>query len=380
MDLNSFENSVKNGSLLKPVLIFSGPEEFLKERTVQKIVQKFVPAQDQPENFFRFDCSGKDASSPESQIFSFCFNSSPRIFWLQNFSSLNASSRKSFLKNVSQNGIPADTFIIIAVSDAKSASEISTSFKQQSEKIDFWRPFENQLPAWVKKEAAELGGKIDNEAVELLLELAGSSLAILFQELQKLVIAAAGKTIKIQQVKASVRYLNQDGIFDFLNSFGQRKTKEALRSLEIMVNSGEAPQKIWFMLCRQLRDYRLLHDLISDRPDLLSEVAEILRNFARVAEKTDFKANQEKKNLTSQLQRLSESFPPILAQTLNLGNPAKSRNLYMATNFSRNELVNIWPVLQKTDLLLKSGVPDPLATLQTFTLQVLAGGTSGLKP
>lgn len=373
MDITALENQIKLGKEPKPVLVFSGPEEFLKERMTQKMVQGLIPAEDQGENFLRFDCNGKDASQVESNLYSFCFNTSPRIFLLNSFSNLNAAPRKDFLKTISQNGIPMNTILIFSVSDAKTSAEITGAFKQQSEKIDFWRPFDNQLPGWVKKEAGELGGKINNDAAELLLELTGSSLAVLFQELNKLIIAAAGKVVGVDQVRASVRYLNQDGIFDFLNNFGNRRSKEALRALEIMINSGEAPQKIWFMLCRQLRDFRLLHDLNADRPDLYSEAIEILRSYGRIAEKTDFKANQEKKSLTGRLQKIAETFPPYLAEVVAIGNSAKSRNLYMAMNFNRSELVKAWPLLIKTDLLLKSGVPDATTALQTFTLRFLSG-------
>ena len=373
MDTTTLEIQLKSKQLPRPVLIFSGPEDFLKERMLQKIVSQLVAPEDQSENIFRYDGSSRDFSAAESQIFSFSFNSSPRIFWLSNFSSLNTAQRKTFLSLVSQNGIPTGTYLIFVVNDAKIAGEIASSFKQLNEKIDFWRPFENQLPAWVKKEAAEIGGKINADAAELLIELTGASLAVLFQELNKLIIAAAGKPVTAVQVKTSVRYLNQDSVFDFLNNLGNKKTKEAVRAIEILVNSGEAPQKIWFMLCRQLREYRLFHDLLNDRPDLFADAAEILRSYGRIAEKTDFKANQEKKNLTSRLQQMAESFPPCLADAVSLKNPAKSRNLYMAMNFNRSELVKAWPEIVKTDLLLKSGVPDPCATLQAFTIKLLSG-------
>lgn len=373
MDIAALESLIKAQKEPKPVLIFAGPEDFLKERMTQKMVNSLIPQEDRSENFLRFDCSGKDASQAGNHLYSFCFNSSPRIFLLNGFSNLNAAPRKEFLKTISQNGIPLNSILVFSVNDAKTATEITSAFKQQCEKIDFWRPFENQLPNWVKKEAAELGGKINNDAAELLIELTGSSLAVLFQELNKLIIAAAGKAIGVDQVKTSVRYLNQDGIFDFLNNFGNRRSKEALRALEIMINSGEAPQKIWFMLCRQLRDFRLLHDLSSDRPDLYSEIIEILRNYGRIADKTDFKANQEKKSLSSRLQKIAETFPPYLAEVIAIGNSAKNRNLYMAMNFNRSELVKAWPMLIKTDLLLKSGVPDATTALQTFTLRFLSG-------
>ncbi|MFZ5950334.1 MAG: DNA polymerase III subunit delta [Candidatus Rifleibacteriota bacterium] len=373
MDIAAFENQIKSGKLEKQILIFSGPEEFLKERMLQKIMQHLVEPDDQPENLFRLDCSGRDNAIAEHQIYSFSFNPSPRIFWFSSFASLNSGPRKSFLAQLAKNGLPMNTILIFDVTDNKVANEISGSFKQDFEKIDFWRPFENQIPAWVKKEAAELGGRINNDAVDLLIDLTGASLAILFQELNKLIIASPDKPVTVDQVKKSVRYLNQDNIFDFLNNFGSRKTREALRALEILINGGEAPQKIWFMLCRQLREYRLFHELATDRPDLFAEAREILVSYARIADKSDFKANQEKKTLTGRLQKIGENLPEFLVKATSFNNPGKIKNLYLATNFNHSELVKAWPYLIKTDLLLKSGVPDPLATLQTFTTKFLAG-------
>lgn len=372
MDANAFDAQIKSGNPLRPVLIFSGPEEFLKERALQKILQKFVAPEDRVENFSRIDCSGRDSAVSADQVFSFSFNPSPRFFFYNNFHNLNAAARKAFLNQLAQAGIPSNTFLIFSTSDAKVTAEIAAAFKQQSEKVDFWRPFENQIPQWVKKEAGELGGRLNNDAAELLIELAGSNLAILFQELGKLIIAANGKPVSAEQVKKSVRYLNQDSVFDFLNNFGCRRTKEALRALEVLINGGEAPQKIWFMLCGQLREFRLLHEMVIDRPDLFSEIAEFLRQYGRIADKTDFKSNQEKKNLISRIQQSADSFPPILAEAVSLKNPNKIKNLHMAMNFHYSELVKSWPLLVSTDLLLKSGVPDPRATLQTFTVRFLS--------
>lgn len=372
MDANAFEAQIKSGNQLRPVLIFSGPEEFLKERALQKILQKFVDPEDRVENFSRIDCSGRDAAVSADQVFSFSFNPSPRFFFYNNFHNLNAGARKVFFNQLAQAGIPSNTFLIFSTGDAKVTAEIAAAFKQQSEKIDFWRPFENQIPQWVKKEAGELGGRLNNDAAELLIELAGSNLAILFQELGKLITAANGKPVSTEQVKKSVRYLNQDSVFDFLNNFGCRRTKEALRALEVLINGGEAPQKIWFMLCGQLREFRLLHELVIDRPDLFSEIAEFLRQYGRIADKTDFKSNQEKKNLVSRIQQSADSFPPVLAEAVSLKNPNKIKNLHMAMNFHYSELVKSWPLLVSTDLLLKSGVPDPRATLQTFTVRFLS--------
>jgi DNA polymerase III delta subunit len=64
--------------------------------------------------------------------------------------------------------------------------------------------------------------------------------------------------------------------------------------------------------------------------------------------------------------------PLFLNKILGLTNPAKIKSLANATNFSRNELTKAWPLLIKTDLKLKSGVPDAKTSIQVFTCEFLA--------
>lgn len=376
MDIDSLEKLVSSGKSIKPINIFSGPEFFLKERMFQKMVDQFVPVEDQSENVCRIDCSSKDSNCSGDQIFNFSFNPSPRFFLFQNFNGLTAALRKSFISIISQNGIPTGTFLVFTTSDAKVAGELSSAFKQQSEKTDFWQPFENRLPAWVKKEATELGGKISPDAVELLIELTGSNLSIIFQELTKLVISSSGKLIDAKLVKSSVSYQKQNTVFDFLDNFGNKRIKAALRSIEILLNTGEAPQKIWFLLNRQLREFRLLHELILDRPDLFSEIASLLFQYAKIVRKSDFKSNQEKKSIVSQIQTISETMPPMLPISLGLNSTAKVKNLYMAMNFRYSDLIRFWPAIMATDLKLKSGVPDAKAALQKFVAEFLTASTA----
>jgi DNA polymerase III delta subunit len=335
------------------------------------MVQALVAPEDQAENIFRVTSNAKDLPETLNQIFSFTFNTSPRLFYIQEIDAVPLKQRRDFIERLHQGGIPANTFIIFAVSDAKIANELNSKFKQQSEKIDFWAPFANQLGAWVKKEISELGSEISAEAADLVTELVGSDLAILHQELSKLAVGHPGKKIGIAEVKAGVGYLRQDNVFDFLEAFSRRNPEKCMRIIESLVNRGEAPQKIWFMLCRQLRDFRLFHEIANDRPDLFEKIVSLLRNYRQIADKSDFKGNQEKKNLLAQIQQHAEEIPDPLAKAAGLKQANKLRNLYLAMNFDRSELANFWPSLIKTDLNLKSGCPDARACLQNFVVAAL---------
>jgi DNA polymerase-3 subunit delta len=372
LELTAFEKLLKSSKLNYPVLIFAGPENFLKEKAFSDMVQSLVPEEDRPDNITRVGSSARELPDVLQQIFSFTFNASPRLFLIQDIDAATAKQRRDFLDKLSHGGIPADTFIIFIVSDTRTAGEVAGKFKQQSERIDFWAPFANQLGAWVKRQANELGAEISNEAADFLIELVGSDLATLHQEISKLVLGARGKKIGLTDVKAGVAYLRQDNIFDFLEAFGQRNRVRALRCLETMLNSGEAAQKIWFMLSRQLREFKLIHSLLRDRPDLFEPVFSLLRRYAQIASKSDFKANQEKKNLLSEIQQIAGTMPETLVKAASLQQPGKLRNLYLALNFSFAELSVATGRILDTDLAFKSGMADPGASLQRFTAEFLA--------
>ena len=376
MDLTAFEKLLKTGKLSYPVLIFAGPENFLKEKAFSDMAQSLVPEEDRRDNVTRAGSSAKELPDLLQQIFSFTFNSSPRLFLLQDIDTATAKQRRNFLDKLSQGGIPADTFIVFMLSDARTGTEIAGRFKQQSERIDFWAPFANQLGAWVKRQAGELGAEISNEAADYLIELVGSDLATLHQEISKLALGSRGRKIGLAEVKAGVAYLRQDNVFDFLEAFGQRNRVKALRCLETMLNSGEAAQKIWFMLSRQLREFKLMHSLLRDRPDLFEPVFAILRRYGQIAGKSDFKANQEKKNLLAEIQQIAGSMPEALAKAASLQQAGKLRHLYLVLNFSLAELSAATGRIIETDMAFKSGMADPGASLQRFTAEFLVSQTN----
>lgn len=373
MDLKALDSAIAQDKINLPIYVFAGPEAFLKEKTFEKMSTSLIPEPDRRENTIRFVCTAKGMNELINQIFSLSFNPSPRFFALINFDSIPAASRKAFLTKLQQTSLPPATFLVFFVNDNATSEEICKKFKKLSDKITFWAPFANQLPAWIKTQARELNAEISGEASDLLLELTGGDLGTMHQELVKL--AQTHSKITVSHVKASVSYLKQDSIFDFLDAFGARNLKKALRCVESLTHKGEPAQKIWFMLCKQLRDFRLMHELAIDRPDVFSPVMSQLEKLKSLAGRSDFRSNQERKNCTAEIQRLTSEMPEHLGQTSGLRQPAKIRNLSMALNFSYRQISKVWPQLVEIDLLFKSGTPDPRTTLQKFIVEFLSQST-----
>ena len=371
MDLQTFEKSVKSNKLINPVFVFSGPEDFLKQKAFSLLAKTFVPIEEQSDNVNKIVCNGKELPELLNLIYSFSFNPSPRLFFIQDLDEVTSKQRKEFLGKLKNGGIPVETILVFAVKDAKVATEIMTALKQQAEKVDFWAPFANKLNDWIRKETSELGSEIAIDAADQLIELAGSDLALLHQEITKLSLAKPGAKITLSDVNNSVAYVKQDTVFDFLEAFGRRQLAKSLRILEALNNRGEPMSKIWFMLVKQIREYRLFHALCEDRPDVFYPVMVQLRKYKLYADKSDFRANQEKKNILTEIQNLAEEMPDYLVKVSNLKFQNKIKSLYMALNFSLPELTSLWGKMIELDSKLKSSVPDPLAAMQSFVAEVL---------
>ncbi len=371
MDIQTFEKLIKTRKLASPIYVFGGPELFLKQKTFNLLAKTYVPPEEHSENVNRIVCNGKELPELINLIYSFSFNPSPRLFFIQDLDEVTSKQRKDFLEKLKNGGVPIETIIVFAVKDSKIATEISSAFKQQSDKIDFWAPFANKLNEWIRKETSELGSEIALDAADQLIELIGSDLALLHQEITKLALSKPGSRINITDVNNGVAYIKQDTAFDFLEAFGKRQTSKALRILEALNNRGEPVQRIWFMLIKQIREYRLFHALSSDRPDLFNPILSQLRKYKIIADKSDFKSNQEKKNILAEIQNIAGNMPEPLANAASLKLQSKIKNLYMALNFSLPELTSLWPRIIELDSKLKSGAPDPLAAIQCFVADIL---------
>ncbi|MBP7635272.1 DNA polymerase III subunit delta [Candidatus Ozemobacteraceae bacterium] len=374
MDLAALESAIESRKLDTTFLLFAGREEFLKDRAVSRLVKAFVAPEDLADNVRRIDFGSAAPDALLGELNCFSFNLSPRVFILSHPEGLGAAQRRGMLERLSSQPLPERTFFVVLSTEARIIGEFALALSDKAEKVDFWPPFENKLPEWLQKETRALGSVLAPEAAELLLKNVGPDLRLLSQELEKLCLAAgAGKTVTAAQVASSVAYLRQDTVFDLLDAVGMRRLPEALRLVDSLLMKGESLVPIWYMLSRQLRDFRLLHDIARDRPDLGRPLLEKLRAVRQLAGKTDFKSNQDRKNLTESIQKEADGWPPLLAEALGIEQVMRVRSLAAAAGYAHAELVRLAPRLVEMDAAVKKSPPNEALLLQQFHAEIITG-------
>ena len=156
----------------------------------------------------------------------------------------------------SMRNVPASTVLVVVDSldyrDIK-ASHFFNALSNMAE-VRFF-PLMNKpgLRNWVNQRVKQQGGSISGPAVELLIELVGSNLWIMRNEIIKLVLYAGGSRIERNDVGKVVSYSREIVVFEMVDAVIDFNVGEAERLLERLLERGAPPVQLLFMLSRQFR-------------------------------------------------------------------------------------------------------------------------------
>ncbi len=194
--------------------------------------------------------------------------------------------KRAYLKDLTAYlpNLPPTTRLIFVEEKSLPASHPILKLARKECVKEFQRPKEGDLPGWIQRRARAKGGNLSSEAVALLAALAGNDLRLLDQEIEKLLLYAAGRQVTSQDVQALVSLARQTSIFDLVDCVGRRQTDRALRLLHRLLDEGEAPLYLLTMLARQVRILIQVSELRSQGVPP-GEVAGRLKLHPYVAEK-----------------------------------------------------------------------------------------------
>jgi len=128
------------------------------------------------------------------------------------------------------------------------------TLKDHAVVVDCAPPFGAQITSWVRAEAERIGVRLNDEALLLVTELAGESLRLARQELEKLAAyLPLGRTAGADAVEAVRGGVPGASVFDLVKAIGAGDRGRALRILARNLETGEAPVRILGSLLWQYR-------------------------------------------------------------------------------------------------------------------------------
>ncbi len=178
--------------------------------------------------------------------------------------------------------IPDSTILVLV--DGKIANN-NPLFRELADKAvvkSFPLLRDTKLRQWIQRRVMEEGGSISPQSADLLTKLVGSNLWVMANEVEKLVLFAAGRRIEEKDVRAIVGYAQEANVFAMVDAILAARADLAGQLLQKLLQWGAAPAYLLVMLSRQTRMIVRAKELskqgkskteIQDRLGLASEFA-----------------------------------------------------------------------------------------------------------
>ncbi len=256
--IDQLEHLVASKKLGK-VYVFDGPELWLKENLVQKIIASLLPKESQDLNLNRYHADTLNAGEVISSALCFPFLAEKRVVVVYEAQDLSSSDQKTIGDGISS--LPDSTCLIFLWDGKASMKEdVPAQVASHGSIITFWTPFENQLPGWVTQQVKKRGKNITFQAAQRLADT-GSDLQEISHEIEKVLLYAGQKnTIGIEELDV-IGLPDASGDFkDLENAIWERNLTSTLNEVQLLSRMGVRPEAILPVFERIVRTLLLAHD------------------------------------------------------------------------------------------------------------------------
>ncbi|MCZ2342879.1 MAG: DNA polymerase III subunit delta [Bacteroidales bacterium] len=235
-----------------PVYVLNGDEDFLKRLARETIIASIVGEADPSFAVTMYPGEKLDFSTVRNDLDTLPFLSPARVVIVDQADPFVTAHREA-LERYLQKPSPIGVLVL----DVKTFPETTKLAKAlpDAAKIVCKAPANNQLAEWCRTWCQSRHGKtLQRDAAEMLVELVGSSMGLLDQEMGKLAVSVGAKAaINTAAVDALIGRSREANVFHILNAIGEGNATEAMRLLQELFADGEDAFAILGPLTAQLR-------------------------------------------------------------------------------------------------------------------------------
>jgi DNA polymerase-3 subunit delta len=327
MNYLQLKQSISQGKLA-PVYLLYGEESYLIDDMLKRIERQVLGEGVRDFGYQLFYGEEAQAADIINAALTVPMLAAKKGGVVKNLQNMNAAQLKKLSAYAAQ---PASTAVLILTGDKLDGKKAwLKSMESLCTAVRFYPLYDRDALSWIKLHVQEAGYRIDPDAAHSILELSGSNLATLVNQLEKLfAYTASEKRISLDDVESVAGRVKQHNIFELVDAIGNKRLERALYILAEIMAHGESPAYVMALISRQLRLIWKAKDSLAqgDSWDKISRKLKIQRFFL--------------KSFRSQVER-----------------------------FSLKELDAAFHHLLATDMRLKSGTQLPRLTLEALLLNL----------
>lgn len=235
-----------------PLYFLTGEEPYLIQQCLDRFKACLLSEIDYDFNFSSFYAADADVEKVKDAVETLPMMKDRRLVFLKEAQDLNEKEWEA-LESLFVTPVDSTIFVISAskVDKRKKALKL---LMEKSISVEFKKPFENQIPSWIKYIATTKEVSINDEAIHLIHKLVGNNLTEIDSQLRKLSdYVLPKKNITSEDVKAVVSFSKEENIFDFTKAVGKRDRVQALEQLVHLLDQGQSEIGIVSLLARHVR-------------------------------------------------------------------------------------------------------------------------------
>jgi DNA polymerase III subunit delta len=242
-----------------PLYFLYGDETFLIDEALASIEHTTIGDGMRDFNLNTFYGGETDASQIRDAVETLPMMSPVRLVVVKDAQDLSEKQWDSMM-NLVDDPVSTTAFVCIASKIDKRKKHVKR-FIEKGVVVEFKRPYDNQIPDWIRTLAKKHELKMTADAVSLFHQLVGSNLQDINAELGKLVQFLGGrKQASVDDVLKAVSRIRLDSVFDLTDAIGRNDRARALDCLVNLLDNGQNEVGVLALISRHVRILKLVSD------------------------------------------------------------------------------------------------------------------------
>lgn len=258
--LNTILDDIKKRTFHRAYLLY-GTEDYLKQQYKNRLLKALVP-DDNSMNFTRYEGKAPDENAIISQADTMPFFAERRVILIEGsgYFKNKADDLADYMKK-----LPDYLVMIFSEDEVDKRSRMYKAVQKVGCVTEFAEQTEETLTRWVAGRMGREGKKIRRSTMQHFLEVTGTDMANISNELEKLLCYDMGKEeITIEDIDAICAPQITDRIFEMIRAVTEHQQRKAMDLYADLLALKVPPMRTLYLLARQYNQFLQIKTLAAD--------------------------------------------------------------------------------------------------------------------
>jgi DNA polymerase-3 subunit delta len=247
---------------LKPAYLIIGTDGPKVETALQRLRARIIADSGTELNIDEFSASQHGAAQVVAAANTLAFLSGVRLVLVHGVDQWRKPD-KDLIADYLKSPAP-DACLALVGEKLPSGDVVRKAVSAIGDVLEYNAPKAADLPEWVAKQAARLGGHMESAAARRLVQRVGDDQHQLLREVEKLTTFRGRAHIRVEDVDLMATRTIEASVFDLIDAVANRQGPAIFSTLEELYAAGENPNGLLF---RVLRQYQHLSKAVALREE-----------------------------------------------------------------------------------------------------------------